>query len=436
MNTDTGAPEVHSPQDIFSPQELQALQDRIVESGALGRSPVYAGLLDYLLKAATSGRQPKEVEIAIDVMGRTAEFDVSRDSVVRVYIHQLRKRLRQYYEQHDTEASYRLIIPKGQYTIAVVPSPAAADGTTVAAGTLTGTRSQKRNRALVMVLLLVNAGLLAALLASGVIRQPAAGSPVASHPIWYNIINDDLPILVVMGDYYIFGELDEHGRVSRMIRDFDINSRQDLTRLFMRDSSTLSQYIDLDMTYMPEGSAYALSLIMPVLQQSGKRINVTMMSRLSTADLRSNHIVYIGYVSAMDKLNNLFFAASNLRIGRSFDELINRETREVYTSDAGLPEQGQPFRDVALFATFPAANNNQFVLITGTRDAGLMHSALVASNLERLTAIDHQLAPSASTPGASHEAVYEVFGLDRMNFDANLLYANNIDPTRIWSREF
>lgn len=434
MNTGTGTPEPRSPLDIFSPQELRALQDRILESGALGRSPVYAALLDYLLNAAKSGKQPKEVEIAIDVMGRTAEFDVSKDSLVRVYIHQLRKRLRQYYEQHDSDAPYHLVIPKGQYTVAVVPSAGTADGAPVSVQPSPSARPRKLYLTM-LVLLLANAGLLAALLTSGILRQSDSLSPAASHPVWHNIIHDDMPVLVVMGDYYIFGELDEYGRVTRMVRDFEMNSRQDLNRLFMRDSSARSQYLDLDMTYMPEGSAYALSLIMPVLQQSGKHIDVTMMSRLSTADLRNHHIIYIGYVSAMDKLNNLFFAASSLRIGRSFDELINRETREVYTSDAGLPEQGTPFRDVALLATFPAANNNQFLLITGTRDAGLMHSALVASDLGRLTAIDQQLEPSAYASGTSYEAVYEVFGLDRMNFDANLLYANSIDPARIWSRE-
>jgi len=78
------------------------------------------------------------------------------------------------------------------------------------------------------------------------------------------------------------------------------------------------------------------------------------MSDLTTSDLRSNHIIYIGYISALDKLIDLAFAASGLKIGRSYDELLNLDTGRYYTSDAGLPEAGQQFRDYGFFATFPA----------------------------------------------------------------------------------
>jgi len=442
-NTDKLAADNHAsrsrpPLEVFSEPELRDLQKRIEDSGALGRSRLYALLLGYLLSGAMKGEQPKEVEIAIDVMGRSADFDVSRDSVVRVYIHQLRKRLNQFYEHHEPEAEFRLIIPKGQYTIAVVSGESSNPAPAAPVPLEDAPRRASWLRAVPLILiavLILNAALLAANLLRDTAPPGIAASPAASHPMWHNIINDSLPILVVMGDYYIFGELDESGRVTRMIRDFNINSRQDLTNLFMRDSAMLERFMDLDMTYMPEGSAYALARIAPLLAQSGKPVNVTMMSRLSTADLRNNHIVYIGYVSALDKLNNLYFAASALRIGRSYDELVNRTAGQAYTSDAGLPELGQSFRDVALLATFPAANNNQFVLISGTRDAGVMHSALAATNPELLTRVDTELDSDGTGSYASREAVFEVFGLDRMNFDANLLYAGKIEPARIWSRE-
>jgi hypothetical protein len=239
----------------------------------------------------------------------------------------------------------------------------------------------------------------------------------------------------VMGDFYIFGELDEQGRVNRMVRDFSINSRDDLGDLFMRDNQARERFLDLDMTYMPEGSAYALARVVPVLERSGKRAQITMMSRLSTADLRSNHIIYIGYISALDKLSNLYFSASALQVGRSFDELYNRHSREHYISDAGLPGQGQAFRDIALTATFPAANGNQFLLISGARDAGLTQSAQVLTDTALLGALEDTLRGDASQQRSdSFEAVYEVYGLDRMHFDANLRFVRELDPTRIWPR--
>jgi len=236
-----------------------------------------------------------------------------------------------------------------------------------------------------------------------------------------------------MGDYYIFGELDESGRVSRMVRDFMINSPQDLANLFLQHAELQIFFRDLDMTYLPEGSAFALAQIAPLIKASGKKLNISMMSRLNTADLRNNHIVYIGYISGMDKLNNLFFTASGLLPGGSFDEIYNKETGDIYSSNAGLPEQGQPFKDLALIASWKAASGNQFVLIGGTRDAGLMQAASIASNLDEINALSAHLEPTISP--SSFEALYEVYGIDRLNFDYSLFYKRSFNPNQIWTAD-
>lgn len=408
-------------QNLEMSAELIALRQRLIDSGVLGRSAVYASLLDYLLTCAQEGRQPKEFEIAVDVLKRDSNFDVARDSVVRVYIHQLRKRLDTYFNTIEPDAAVRFCIPKGQYTIVAISNQALSQTEPEQ------TQPNYHLRALYAVI--------AILLAINLWqwRSDTSADPLLSqalaHPMWAAMQDDDIPVLIVMGDYYIFGELDETGRVSRMVRDFMINSRQDLVNLFMQDASLQNYFRDLDMTYMPEGSASALSRIAPIVNAMGKRMNVTMMSRLNTSDLRNNHIIYIGYISALDKLNNMYFSASGLLPGRSFDEIYNKASGTYYTSNAGLPEQGQPFRDLALIASWPASSGNQFVLLSGTRDAGLMHSALIAADMERMS-----MEGSTVALGNSFEALYEVYGVDRMNFDASLLYEQAIDPDQTWSQ--
>lgn len=412
-----------SPSIKMSP-ELISLRQRLIDSGVLGRSAVYINLLDYLLNCAQEGRQPKEFEIAVDVLKRDSNFDVARDSVVRVYIYQLRKRLDTYFTTIEPEAAVRFYIPKGQYTLLARPNSSEPH---------TSFQRVKSNQHLYLLyaVIAVLTGLNLWLWRSTTLSVDPALSQALAHPMWAAMQDDDIPVLIVMGDYYIFGELDENGRVSRMVRDFMINSRRDLVNLFMQDTSLQNFFRDLDMTYMPEGSASALMQIAPLVHAMGKRTNVTMMSRLNTSDLRNNHIIYIGYVSALDKLNNLYFSASGLLPGRSFDEIYVKESGDVYTSTAGLPEQGQPFRDLALIAAWPASNNNQFVLLGGTRDAGLMHAALVAADAERMSALDTGQTPVSD----SFEALYEVYGVDRMNFDASLLYQNSINPDQIWTQE-
>ena len=255
----------------------------------------------------------------------------------------------------------------------------------------------------------------------------------AEHPVWDSVLRDDSPILIVMGDYYIFGELNANGNVARMVREFNVNSRSDLEEMQFTDFERAENYLDLDLSYMPEGSAFALARIVPILQESGKNINITMMSDLTTSDIRDNHVVYIGYISGLEKLTDMAFSGSGLRVGRSFDELLNAQTQEYYTSDAGLPEEGQPFKDYGMFSTFPVSTETQVVLISGMRDAGLMHTAQALSNSDALDDLVVSIENDTDEALASFEALFEVLGMDRMNFDANLVYTNLLNADQIWA---
>ncbi|MDX1490100.1 MAG: hypothetical protein R3332_02365 [Pseudohongiellaceae bacterium] len=423
--------------ELPEPEVLRAIAQSIADSGALGRSKVYGRLLAYLLEQALEGGKPKEIEIAMEVFGRGADFDVSKDSLVRVYIYQLRKKLDTYYKKHTPNTPYRICIPKGQYALTVESLPGDArkpsDSKQLSDTSLKGFSNSNWMMGFIALLLVLN--LVAYFFESPEGQLPSATQQAAQLTPWSALLDDELPIRIVMGDYYIFGELNERGNVRRMVRDFNINSPEDLNELFLADTSARQQFLDLNLNYLPEGSAIALAAIIPVLQKEGKRISVTMMSDLDTGDLINSHIVYIGYISGLDKLQRLVFASSTLQIGRTYDELFNRMTGEIYSSDAGLPQQNQSFRDYGLFSTFPSTSGNQLVIVAGARDAGLMHTARALATAEALTLNAERLDTPTDAPAPSYEALYEVFGIDRQDFDANLVHLEALDPRLIWSGE-
>ena len=47
----------------------------------------------------------------------------------------------------------------------------------------------------------------------------------------------------------------------------------------------------------------------------------------------------------------------------------------MYTSEAGIPEVQGNYRDYGFISTFPGPGGNQFVIIAGMRDAGMMQAA-------------------------------------------------------------
>lgn len=425
---------------VFSARQLRALQERILASGVLGRSRYYNRLLEFLVECAIDGRAPRELDLAVEALGKGSDYDVASDSMVRVYIHQLRKKLDVYYEQHEPGTEQRLFIPRGQYRLAVnqvanVPQPAAAsEQLSLSSGhSSRPLKSWLGLSLMATIAMLLLANLLVLLQDEG--GTSRASAAIASHPVWQTVLADEQPVMLVMGDYYIFGELNANGNVARMVREFNVNSSGDLEDLRFSDVERAENYLDLDLSYMPEGSAFALSKIIPVLESSGKPVSITMMSDLTMADIRSNHIVYVGYISALDKLMDLSFSGSDLRIGRSYDELVNMETAEYYTSDAGLPEKGQRFRDYGFFATYPVSADTQVILISGMRDAGVMHTAQALANGDSLNALIASIDSDTDEAVASFEALFEVFGIDRMNFDARLVHAARVDRRAKWQPE-
>ena len=400
---------------------------RIIESGALGRSRSYVRLMEYLVQCSERAVRPKEVEIAADVFDKGSEFDPNQDSFVRVYVHNLRQKLEKYYAANPTDGGVRLSIPRGEYRLAVVPPD----------------ESGKKRPVRITPPVWVAA--LAALLAINLVvmfalrfgpSAPDGVQEVTRTAMWAELLNDDLPLLVVVGDYFIFAELDEFGTVTRLVREFDVNSSDDLGDRFVSDPDLLANWMDLDLTYLPQGSASALSELLRVVYAADKDVRITTMTEMRVADLRSQHVLYVGYISALGTLMDFVFASSGLRVGASYDELQNRITGESFTSGAGIPGESD-YEDYGLVSTFPGPDGNQFLIVAGTRDSGLMHAAQAVTSLDDIAELEdvQGAAVTDSSTGPALEALYEVTGFDRINLDATLVYKAPLDYRPIWGVE-
>src|SRR3954447_8577219 len=91
--------------------------ETILASGILNRAPNLEQVLTYVCAKyfEGAGEQIKEYNIAVEALGRPADFNQKRDSIVRVEDHRLRKRLREYYEAEGADHAIRIEIPPGQY---------------------------------------------------------------------------------------------------------------------------------------------------------------------------------------------------------------------------------------------------------------------------------------------------------------------------------
>ncbi|MFO7277590.1 MAG: hypothetical protein DIU56_011185 [Pseudomonadota bacterium] len=405
---------------------LQIHAEHIRRSGVLGRSGPLNRLFDFLLERSLSGRVPKEIEIAVDVFGRDASFDVSQDSLVRVYVHKLRRKLDEFYAGAGAGETARIVIPKGEYRLAIeqVLSPAR-------------TAAPDRPRTRRWLGVLAGAALGALLAGAAFVALERLDSPrwagdladVRRSPVWAPLLEDDRPIYIVVGDYYIFGERDAAGNVHRLVRDFEVNSLEDFERYLQTRPSDAGRYVDLNLAYLPVASAFAVGEVMAVLAEKRERIQVRTASNLDPGVFKSAHVVYIGYLSALGTLGEIVFAGSRFNVGFTYDELVDSLTGTRYVSEAGIPElQTTRYRDYGYFSTFDGPSGNRHVVIAGTRDEALMHTAESVTRAAELA----RLADGARR-SADFEALYEVVGVERTNMTGRLLLTSPLDAASIWN---
>jgi len=396
---------------------MQQETRRVQASGVLGEARMRR-LFDYLAARSLAGESPKEITLAIDVFGKGADFDVSQDALVRVYVHKLRRALEEFYAGQGGEGVTPLHIPRGEYRLilntATKPQPKQS-------------RRLFSRSAGLTALAAAGGGALALIIVFGVQRWRAPPTDLdraRANPMWSALLNDDRPLLVVVGDYYLIGETDQSMEVKRLIREYSVNSKNDLENYVRQHPEVADRYMEVGLRYLPTSTAFALRNVMPVLGTGRRHVSLSVMSDVAPAALKSADIVYIGYLSGLGILERLVFSGSRFTIGGSYDELVDSKTKHLYISQTASQNIGLPqstgkepaYRDYGFFSSFRGPGGNLIVVISGTRDEGVRQTAETFTNPEKLEELGAQA--DAALP---FEALLEVSALDGVNLSGKVL---------------
>jgi hypothetical protein len=366
---------------------------RLRGSGAVGHSGRLRELFDFLAERGPDGDPATQADIAETVFGQQqTEVD---DATARVYIHRLRKRLDQFYRGHDAHAA-RLVIPAGAYALRYERGEAAAPK--AGPGRLLRLRLP-----LVPLAVAVGLALVTAFFAGSSLRGGAEAPEV--NPIWRPFVESDRPLVIAVGDYYIYGqEAPNRPEVERMVRDFSINSKTDLARAQEADPARYGNSADMGLSYLPVSSAFALRSLLPVLARRGKQVSVMPASQIDSDVFRTSDVIYVGLISGMGMIQDVAFTDSNYAVGESYDELVDMESgRRFASGEAFALPTANYYQDYGYIARFRQPGGALIGVVAGERDTGLRGVAPVAAGK-----LPDALASRAKK--GSFEALYQITG--------------------------
>jgi len=421
------------PEPISSSLEDERQQTRLHEqaamllaSDALGRSHILEQLFRYLFACTLEGRSPKELEIADQVFARDIGNN-DQDASIRVYVHRLRRKLDEFYAGPAASEAVRLTIPKGGYRLAVEEMPDAQPPAPTASIFLFA-----RNRLWLWI-----AGVLALVAVTASISWWLATRPDAAtaerldmqaNPLWQPFASGARRTIIVVGDYYIFGERSDDGDVKRLVREFSVNSPKDLDGLVVLQPEHAGSYVDLGLSYLPVGVGNALRVVVPVLPHPDRNL-VLPDSQLTPEMMKNSNIIYLGYLSGLGILRDPVFKGSRFMIGDSYDEIIDRKTGQTFMAGTHLDQdQGTLSQDYALITSFPGVSGNRIVIIAGTRDAALMEAAEYATDPKGLAEMTRTLDKTTAM-----EALVAVESLNGMGLRARLVSTSLRSSSMPWS---
>lgn len=383
--------------------QFDAEVERLRAADVPGASGRLRDLFDFLAARGPEAESASQEEIAREVFGQH-ETDAD-DATVRVYVHRLRKKLEDFYATNSgTGQRPRIALPSGTYALRLDPGPV----------DMPAPRSPKGRSGYVSRILVAAACLV--LIAFAVFGLSLS---TARNAIWQPITGSDRPVLLVIGDYYIFGEFDPvRPEQSRLIRDFRVDSEAELAALMEAEPDRYGFAEHVGLTYLPVASAYGMQQVIPVLAEADKQVTVIAASELEPDMLNRFDLVYVGLLSGLGLLEEQVFAGSSLRLGESYDELVDRESGQTWTSDEARTLASPAFyRDYAYLSGFTASTGARVLVIASQRETGLRGIAPIVT----AEVLDADL--SAVAGGEGFEALVQVTGQQGADLDDRLIFA-------------
>lgn len=182
-----------------------ALVESILASRSFENAPRLREMFTYICRRSIleSAGEIRETEIGIEVFGRSADFDPAHDTIVRVQMSQLRKKVALYFEEEGAHEPVLLEIAKGNYVPVFRPRLAVAPEVTVPERTAFPL-AQPRSRTLVALMVAVVALIAVVCFLVRERSQQALREGLHNAPhlrlLWSQLLNPSRPTRVVAAD--------------------------------------------------------------------------------------------------------------------------------------------------------------------------------------------------------------------------------------------
>lgn len=387
---------------------------KIINSKSFGHSNTYANLLLFLVASTLEEDIPKETTIASEILGKP-NFDPSQSTLVRVYIYNLRKKLAKYYSKEGKEDKIIVQIPKGSYEVRFVEKKI-----------LTPKKSYSWSKGITLTLLF----LLTLSLAYNISLYPEKHNinPINENGLWKDLFMDRKPLMVLLGDLFIYQEDNTKTGTQKIIRDPFINSLEDYDKFLLEQSETNIIHEPLSYSLLIYNSALWIKDLSEIFSHNQKDFTIRNMVRFNPKELPDNNFIVIGMMKTFGLFKD-YLAGPSLYYNNQDQSIVYSNVQNG--SETVYRPYGDPnghHTDYGFITKAPGPNNNNIYLFGGIWDTAASQSLKYFTSPKLLKELESALIEKYGSLPKYYQIVLEVKGVDRMELSSKIIIMEEIVP--------
>ena len=319
-----------------------ALQE-IINSNTFNKSETFKQLLSYLTNATLEKKVIKEYTIAQEVFNKDSNWGV------RVYMHNLRKKLAEYYKYEGAKSTYIFSIPKGQYYIDFENRKNA---------------NNRRRKIFITPVRIAILGTIFICIISFIVYFQSINK-IEKSIIWSEFMNTEEPILIVIGDHYFYGSNAVTGGGMGVMRDFNINSESEFNAMLLKKPALKDSIYKINYSYTSKQGLQSLFSIIPYLKNN-KNLSLKLSSELNFDDIKQNNIIYFGKFHTLKILGELVY-------GKYFDfdkkYVLHYKLNDIFYDEYLLIDNFEKI-DYPVVLKFRTPNQKNILMFISNDDPG------------------------------------------------------------------
>ncbi len=375
--------------------------DKSLKSRHLNKSKISCDLLKYLVEASLEGKNPKEYTIGIDLFGRKYGPDKKQDANIRVYIHNLRKKLKDYYADEGRNDQVIFEIEKGKYNVLFISKK----------------EYRAKHRPTYFTHFLISLAILISTLAAFLLTKKGNTNAWDKLPVWQKFTGSDKKTMLVFGDYFVFEGILPSGKLG-IFRDFEINSEAEYEHLLDKQPELAREIDKSNLTYLSKMSVFCQNEIMKVFAQNQGNLEVKLSSDMQPDDLKEYNIIFIGNYKNTGIFETIIKGLDyNFEISNAGKKFITSGKPDAVTYKPGNDSFNQ--NDYALAIFTKGYNDNHFLFFLSTRDIGNISIVRQFTNLEHMQQLSENHLGKLDPE--NFKALYRVDGINKTDLSFELV---------------